>query len=196
MAAALLVVCAGTASAQITSQGVRAGVNLSTLNTSDDEGGVSADWLVRGVAGGYVTWRMFSWLELQPEVLYSLKGAKEGEGDLTAKALLDYVEVPVLARVSRGAPGTRRFYGVAGVAFGVLLRARTRADFGGAVEEIDIKDDLETLDVGAVFGGGLELGSLVVDARYTHGFRDIDKDTSDSVTVKNRAASITVGIRF
>jgi hypothetical protein len=196
LALVLLLLCAGTAAAQITGQGVRGGVNISTLNTSDDESGESADWHVRGVAGGYLTWRMFSWLELQPEVLYSLKGAKVEEGDVTAKALLDYLEVPILARISRGAPGTRRFYGVAGIALGVLLRAKTRADFGGATEEIDIKDDIETLDLGAVVGGGMEFGSLVIDARYTHGIRDIDKDTTDSVTVKTRAASITVGIRF
>jgi hypothetical protein len=181
LALALLLLCAGSASAQITGQGVRGGVNIAT---------------VRAVAGGYLTWRMFSWLELQPEVLYSLKGARVGDEDVDAKVLLDYLDVPLLARISRGAPGSRRFYGVGGIALGVLLRARTRADFGGATEEIDIKDDVETLDLGAVFGGGMEFGSLVVDARYTHGIRDIDKDTTDTVKIKTRAASITVGNRF
>ena len=38
--------------------------------------------------------------------------------------------------------------------------------------------------------------AIFVDGRYTHGFSDIDKDTSDDVKITNRAVSLTVGIKF
>lgn len=192
----LLVISAGEASGQVTGAGVRAGVNVSTMNSSGGRGEAPVDPQARGVVAGYLTWRLFPWLELQPEAAYSLKGGKTDESGVAAKALLDYLEVPIVARVTRGAAGARRVYGIGGGAVAVLLRARTRAAFGGATEEIDISEDVETLDWGVVVGGGVELGAMVIDLRYTHGLRDIDADRSDQVKVRNRAASLTAGLRF
>lgn len=191
----LLLTCPAAASAQFTGSGVRAGLNLATLDSSDETGSAPVESQLRGVAAGYLTWRMLSWLELQPEVAYTLKGGKTDDGSST-KALLDYLELPVLGRVSTGQAGSRRFYVAAGAAVAVLLRARTRADFGDAIEEIDIRDDVETLDWGVVVAGGLELRSLVLDARYTHGLRDVDRDRTDPAKVYNRVLSFTAGIRF
>ena len=192
----LLVLFAGEASAQVTGAGVRAGVNVSTMNNAGGRGEAPVDPQARGVVAGYLTWRLWPWLELQPEAAYSLKGAKTEESGIVAKALLDYVEVPILARITRGGAGGRRFYGTGGGAVAVLLRARTRAAFGGSTEEIDIGEDVETLDWGVVVGGGVELGAIVMDFRYTHGLRDIDADRSDEVKVRNRVVSFTAGLRF
>ena len=194
--ATLLVAGAGEASAQVTGAGVRAGVNVSTMDSSGGSGEAPVDPQARGVVAGYLTWRLLPWLELQPEAAYSLKGAKTEESGIVAKALLDYLEVPILARVTRGRNGGRRFYGTGGGAVAVLLRARTRAAFGGSTEEIDISEDVETVDWGVVVGGGVELGALVLDLRYTHGLRDIDPDRSDEVKVRNRAVSFSAGLRF
>ena len=196
LAASLLLLCTGAASAQITGRGLRAGLNLSTLDTSGAAGDAPVERQMRGLFAGFLTWPVTPWLELQPEAIYTMKGAKTGETGVAAKALLDYFEVPILGRVTRGASGARRFYAAAGVALGVLVRAKTRADFGRSTEEIDIRDEVETLDWGAVVGGGFELGSVVVDVRYTHGLRDIDRDAADDVKVRNRAASLSAGVRF
>ena len=45
-------------------------------------------------------------------------------------------------------------------------------------------------------GGGVEIGSIVIDGRYTLGLQDIDKDTSDTIKTTNRAVSLTVGFKF
>ena len=47
-----------------------------------------------------------------------------------------------------------------------------------------------------VAGGGIEVGAVVIDGRYTHGLRDIDKDKSYTVKVTNRTWSLTAGFRF
>jgi hypothetical protein len=191
----LLCVGSHSASAQGLGKGVRGGVNFSTTDTTG-EGQMAPDWLLRGVFGGYVTWRALSWMELQPEALYSLKGAKVEESGIAAKLLLDYIDFPVLARFSRGTPNARSWYVIGGPSFGYLLRARTRADFGSATEEIDVIEDVGRFDFGIVAGGGLEFGRIVIDGRYTHGLSDLDKDTSDDVKVRNRGVSLTVGLTF
>ena len=185
--------CVASASAQGLEKGIRGGINVSKTSTSGEGEGDSLDWQPRGVFGGFVTWRFISWLELQPEVLYAMKGAKSDE-IVEAKLLLDYLEVPVLARVTRGA--SIRYYIAGGPSVGLLLRAKTRADFGGSVEEIDIKDDLEPVDFSVVVGGGVEFGSIVVDGRYTHGLTNIEQPSSNDQEIKNRAVSVTIGIKF
>jgi hypothetical protein len=189
-------VCGAPAFAQGLGKGVRGGVNLTTTGTEDGNGGAALDWQPRAVFAGFITWRVASWLQVQPEVVYAMKGGRSEEFGITSKLLLDYVELPLLARWSKGAPRQRSLYVVAGPSLGLLVRAKTRADFGGATEELDISDDVERFDLGVAIGGGIELGSILVDGRYTHGLSDIDKDASDDVTVRNRAVSLTVGFRF
>ena len=191
----ILILCASAASAQGLEWGARGGVNFTNTSASGEDM-EALDWQLRGVVGGFVTWRATSWLELQPEVLYALKGAKTSAFDIESKLLLDYIEVPLLARKTFGAPDATRFYVAGGPSIGILVRARTRTDFGSSTEEIDVKEDVETLDLGIVIAGGVEFGSIVVDGRYTHGLSDIDKDTSGDVKTTNRAVSLTVGIKF
>ena len=191
----MTLLCGGFASAQGYSAGVRGGVNLATVNADSEDGSSAFDHHVRGVFGGFVKVPLFSSIELQPEVLYSMKGAKFAEEAIDATLLLDYLEVPVLARLSWRV-FDNGFYVAGGPSFGLRLRARTRAEFSGSTEERDISDDVERFDFGAVAAAGFEFGSFVVDGRYTHGFSDVDKDTSDDVKVRNRVVSVTVGYRF
>ena len=192
----LVVFCAAaSARAQGLEKGVRGGITYAKTSASGEGEAAGLDWQIRGVFGGFVTWRFMSWLELQPEVLYVMKGARS-EDIVDTKLLLDYLEVPLLARVTRGRAGGTRYYLAGGPSVGYLLRGKTRADFGGSIEEIDIKDELEPVDVGLVITGGVEFGSIVVDGRYTHGLSNIDKESSEGQEVRNRAVSVTVGIRF
>src|SRR5688572_15400377 len=79
IALVLAVVCGGSAFAQGVGKGVRGGVNLTTTETTDDTGGASLDWQPRAVFAGFITWRVASWLQVQPEVIYAMKGAKSEE---------------------------------------------------------------------------------------------------------------------
>ncbi len=55
---------------------------------------------------------------------------------------------------------------------------------------------METIDFGVSMGGGVERGRLVIDARYTLGISDIDKDKTDATKTTNRTVVVTVGYRF
>jgi hypothetical protein len=61
---------------------------------------------------------------------------------------------------------------------------------------MDLGDSVKGYDVGVVGAVGARFGRFVVDGRYTHGLTDIDSDTSDETTVRNRAITISAGIGF
>ena len=193
-ALAVVILAASSASAQTFQFGVKGGINFATLSVED--GDSAFDSRIGAIIGGFVTWQAFSWLELQPEVLFSSKGAKVEESGISSNLIVDYLEVPILARYSRPLAGNRRFYIAGGPTLGVRLRARATTEFSGGTEEIDIDDDVEEMEFGVAAGGGVELGRWMFDGRYTFGLSDIDADPSDAATFRNRVISVTAGFRF
>jgi len=193
-ALALVILGASTTSAQTFQFGVKGGVNFATLSVED--GDSAFDSRIGAVIGGFVTWQAFSWLELQPEVLFTSKGAKVEESGISSNLIVDYLEVPILARYSRPLSDNWRVFVAGGPTVAVRLRARTTTEFSGGTEEIDIDDDVEQMDFGVAVGGGVEVGRWILDGRYTFGLSDVDADTSDAATFRNRVISVTAGFRF
>lgn len=195
---ALAVVCAlaaAPAAAQERGLGAKGGVSIATHDESGESSPPPFTSRTGFVAGAFYTLPITSWLGVQAEGLYSQKGVKSDLNGIKTTLAVDYFEVPVLARVRlRG--GTHKVFAEAGLAAAFRLRARTRVPFAGATEEIDSSDQVERLDYGAVGGGGVEIGALIFDARYTFGLKDADADTSDAIKIKNRAITFTVGYRF
>lgn len=180
---------AAPATAQMT-YGARVGVNFSDVSFDADEA-VPTSGRTGFLAGVFVTIPL-GWLTVQPEALYTVKGASLDIGGFTSDYIVDYLEVPVLARLRL----PRNLYAVAGPSMAFRLRARSRTAFGGSTEEFDLDEDVESFDLGIVGGVGIDVGRWVVDARYTHGLSDIDTDTSDDVRARNRVVSLSAGIRF
>jgi Outer membrane protein beta-barrel domain len=196
IALGVAILCAGSAVAQGITTGVRGGINLASATFDGQDGATTLDTGLAPVFGVFVTIPLASWFELQPEALYSVKGPRLKIGAVESRLLLDYFEVPLLGRFSRRGGRAIDYYFTGGASVGVRLRARSRTDFGGAVEDINISDEVEPFDLGVIAGGGLEISAVVIDGRYTHGLRDIDKDKTDDVKVTNRAWSLTAGFRF
>ena len=193
LACAAYLAAAVPALAQGQSIGVKGGVSIATQATTGEGGGPSLDSRIGAVAGGFWTLPLGSWLDLQAEGLYVMKGARLTFSGIESTFALDYLEVPVLARVRAGS-GHRRYYAAGGPAFGFRLRARTRTAFSGSTEEIDVADQVEPIDIGIAAGGGMEFGRLIIDGRYSYGLSDIDKDASSKT--RNRAIAVTAGYRF
>lgn len=171
--------------------GVRGGTGFSTVQ---NEPGLAAGGFTQRhglAAGAFFSWPL-GWFDLQPEALYVSKGASLDVQGIHSTLVLDYLEAPVLARWRFGA----RLYVAAGPAVSWRLRAASRTTFSGATEEIDLADSVKRYDAGVVGAVGIRFGRVVVDGRYTHGLMDIDGDTSDEVTVRNRAITISAGVGF
>jgi hypothetical protein len=189
LALILTLAFAAPAVAQI-SYAAKVGVNFADISFDADED-VPTSGRKGLLAGVFVTIPL-GWLTVQPEAIYTVKGTSLDIGGVTSDYIVDYVEVPLLARLRL----PRNAYVVAGPAMAFRLRARSRIDFGGSTEEFDLDEDIESFDLGIVGGVGLDIGRWVVDARYTHGLSDIDTDTSDDVRARNRVVSLSAGFRF
>jgi Outer membrane protein beta-barrel domain len=197
MCTVAMVAVASAAGAQGLGFGVKGGVILADLHEDDNGQTTPFDFRTGLVAGGFVTWPLGSRLEIQPEVLFTQKGAKVEQGGGTLTQKLDYVDVPVLASYRIfGAPG-RHLAVFAGPAFGVRVRAKSSASFsGGSTVEDDVSDQVARTDLAIVGGAAYHRGRLVVDGRYSWGFSDIDQDKSDDVKIRNRGISFLAGWRF
>jgi hypothetical protein len=185
----LILMFGSSASAQIT-YGAKAGVNFANVSFADED--VPSSSRIGLLAGAFATVPLTGWLSVQPEAIYTVKGASIDIFDIESDYIVDYLEVPVLARV----PIQRRVYLAVGPSIAFRIRARSRTSFGGSTEEVNIADDVESLDIGVVGAAGLEMGRWVFDGRYTHGFSDTDADTSDNVKIRNRVFSVSAGFRF
>jgi len=186
----LAVAFAAPASAQM-SYGVKAGVNFANVSF-DGEADVPSSGRIGALAGAFATIPLRGWLSVQPEAIYTMKGASLDMADIESDFIVDYLEVPLLARLSV----RRNVYVAAGPSMAFRLRAKARTSFGGSAQELDLKDDVESFDLGVVGAAGIEVGRWVFDGRYTHGVSDTDADTSDDVKIRNRVFSLSAGIRF
>ena len=190
LALILSLACAAPAAAQI-SYGVKGGVNFANV-AIDPGGGASPSGRVGALAGLFATMPMPWGLTLQPEAIYTVKGARFEFDGFESNYIVDYIEVPVLARFGV----LRNGYVIAGPSMAFRLRARSRIPFESSTEELDLDEEVESFDLGIVGGVGIEFGRWHVDGRYTHGLSDTDKDTSDDVKMRNRVFSLSAGFRF
>ena len=194
----LAIVCAAllAAAAPVCAQehgfGVKGGVNVATQQTSGDDDSSSLDSRIGAVFGVFYSLPIGPF-GLQAEGLYSMKGGRTTIAGSASTLELDYLEVPVLLRVRFGS-SQRHFFVLGGPAVGFRMRAKGVTEFSGSTEAIDLADQVKEFDVGIAGGGGMEMGRLVLDGRYTFGLTDVDKDAGSRT--KNRVLSVTAGFRF
>ncbi len=163
--------------------GLKGGANIANVNGNWDE--ALGDWKSTvGFCGGiFLELNFGKVLTIQPEVLYTMKGADTGDGKLK----FDYLEIPVLLKV-RIPTGSIHPFIFAGPAFGFALKA--------AIDEYQL-DGMPTSDYSAVLGGGLQLGrSIHVDVRYTMGLQKLEIPDLDTIDLKNGVLSATLGLAF
>jgi Outer membrane protein beta-barrel domain len=191
------------ASALAQQLGIKAGANFASLTPEEDEDPDTSRRLGL-VAGVWIRTAPTTRFSFQAEGLFSEKGVKFDNipFDVDSVATVDirvrYLEIPLLARIGFGDPGsTTRFFVVGGATPAFRLSARAKAEVGGEQETRDISDDIEPFDLGLAGGVGVEFGRALIEARYTHGLRHINTDDNgDEDRIKNRVFSVMAGVRF
>ncbi len=175
------------------------------------------------VGGLYATAQVNERFGIRLEGLYTQKGGKgdntgsidvydpsdtylgtatfSGENTLT----FDYFEFPLLAVVSFPVSESATFDFFAGPALAFNTKAEVEFEMTISMdgesqtdaETEDIKDEVEGMDFGGVLGAGVsfDLDSVVLfgEARWTYGFKEIDK-SSDNLDIKNSAFGFMVGV--
>jgi hypothetical protein len=116
-----------------------------------------------------------------------LRRRTEADGDDTTFTTL---QVPLFVRVNVGSPNINRaiFYVKFGPAIDVILKAES----GG----LDIKDDVESFQVDIIGAAGVELNRFIIEGRYIHGIRTINKEFTDVEKITAKAVAILFGVRF
>ena len=191
--------------------GFKGGYNYSSFN-----GEVAKDNTLKGLSGFYVgallELPLGDVLSLQPEVIYSRQGAaweKDynvpilGKGSLKNDLRLDYLNIPVMAKVNLGP-----LFLQGGVQFGFLVgKPETSSTVNGrrVTEELD-KDAYASFDFGVGAGLGVNLSEhFFIEARYTHSLTNaLDPDNnslknariSDDNNFKNAVLSVGLGVKF
>jgi hypothetical protein len=163
--------------------GIKAGANIANVN--GDFGTALENWQsTLGFCGGiFLELNLGRVLTIQPEVLYTMKGADTGTGKLT----FDYLEIPILLKL-RIPTGSLHPFVFAGPAFGFTLRA--------LIDGVKISD-MPSADYSGVLGAGLQLGrSIHIDARYTMGLQKLAIPDLETIDLKNGVLSATIGLAF
>jgi hypothetical protein len=123
---------------------------------------------------------------LQGEINWIRKQAELGLRDIR----IDYLQIPALLRLNAGTQSPNGFtlYGIAGPAVEIKI-----AD---EIEGFTLDDGIEGADVSLVFGGGFEVARIIVEGRYTKGFRRINNLFEDLTEIKSQSFSVLFGVRF
>ena len=165
--------------------GVKAGLNLATI-TKTDEAKMRAG-LHAGVFGEYFVNDFFG---IQGELLYSMMGAKGEELGVTFTSQIDYIVLPILAKVYL----MENFSLDIGPQFGYMVSAKIKAAAGsssGSGSFYDQVDDKFDLSVGVGLSYKLPY-NLGVSARYNIGLTEIEKGAES----KNGVIQIGISYRF
>jgi hypothetical protein len=184
---------------RVWSIGPEVGVNFSKWGGDADE----SDYKAGLVAGGFVTYSIRDTYGFTAKVLFSQKGAAYTEDgglgdDVDVKTQLNYIEIPILARVFFNREGDVRPNVFLGPSFGFLTGAKFKVEDEDYEDIEDYKDSFNTFDAGLAAGLGLNIRVggemyLIVDARYTYGLSDIGKGSG---SFNNQAVAVTAGLSF
>lgn len=177
--------------------GIKAGVNLATLEIDDDSqtNPINTNNKTSFHAGLFANIPLSDMWRFQPEVVYSGQGSKVSQTALGTTVNdewdMHYVNVPLMFQLqTKGG-----FFVEAGPHVGFLVKAKDEDDN-------DLKDalNLKSVDFGA--GGGIGYLSRIglgINARYNLGFANIyddDANSSDDGKLKNRVVNIGLVYHF
>ena len=196
------------AGAQEITVGGKGGLNISNLSVdSPDDPDFGFDSQTDFLVGGFVQFSLGQSFAVQPEVLYSQRGAKSRNDDPAIKLNLNYIEIPLLlmARLtSREAPMYPFLYAGPQVSFETRCQVTGEQDgvsLGVDCDAPELDGGLETAktDFGLVFGGGLEVLysrlTIQLDARYRLGLTNLNAaEDASEVSVKSRGWSFMLGV--
>jgi hypothetical protein len=172
--------------------GLKGGLNLASINTDDPAASYEATTGYH--LGAYALIKVLSF-GIQPEVLYSVKGAAGERIDISGVKSdfsqdLVYLEFPIMAK----------FYlplGLnvqAGPQFGTLISAEGKIENSGGTTTIS-KDSYKNSDISAAIGAGWDMPfGLNVSARYVIGLSDVNDGNGEEA--KNRTFQLSVGFKL
>ncbi|NHN26905.1 PorT family protein [Flavobacterium jejuense] len=182
--------------------GFKGGLNFSNMYTEDvDDNNV----LTSFNAGVYAKLPITDAIAIQPELLYSRKGAElvydNAFAEGTAKFKLNYIELPLLLKLNL----TDSFNVHAGPYFAYLIDAQVTNETNDGTfdfEDTYNNDDFNKFDYGLSAGVGLDFESIGIGVRYNYGLQTVGKERQFAGTTytvpdgKNSNLSLYLAVRL
>lgn len=199
-AASVVLFAAAAADGQtVFTGGAKGGITFATVPAAASELEVGTGYRPGVLAGGFIAVEFGGMYAFQPEFLYAMKGFNIQPSGQSYKGAveLSYFEIPLLFRVSPKTKGRVGFDIFAGLAPAFRLSAKSIAEMDGDSHSEDLKEGVKSTDLGLVVGGGVHVGKVLIEARWTEGFINALSDpVQGEKAFKNRAFSILVGYKF
>jgi hypothetical protein len=126
-------------------------------------------------------------LGIMGEIQYGKKSGSLGNNNLDQY----FLEIPILARINIGSSSRNSVsvYGLVGPVFDVNLQTK--------LNDVKIEDKYQSVDVGLLIGGGIEITRFLIEGRYNQGFKNVLKAEGGSTSdIKSHSFAIEVGLRF
>ncbi|MEO7263268.1 MAG: porin family protein [Ferruginibacter sp.] len=182
MATMAIAFCTFQVNAQTTSIGFKAGVNIATLGTEQSPKPSALIGLHAGLLAHIHVADKFA---VQPEVVYSMQGAKDKSDN--SELRLGYLNVPVLVQYMFS-NGLRL---ETGPQAGILLSAKEKDNN----VSVDVKNGVNGFDFSWAAGVGyLSKMGLGADARFNFGLSNINKNNIGKL--RNNVAQIGLFYQF
>ncbi len=198
-AALALLLAAGGASAQRLSTGVKGGFNSSTVAGPDAADATA----VQAFSGGaFLTLRARRTLAFRAELLYTRRGGAWSLTEKRNRVRLDYIEVPLLAKLSLPLEGAAaQPHLLAGPDLALRVRCRIEAPEQGIPGGTPCEDvdgaTFTRYDVGVAMGGGFDFlfghTRLTLDARYVRGLTRMVHDVARD-RIRSRTFTAMMGV--
>lgn len=182
----------------VTGFGIKTGVAMSNIFGRDVYDQRFRAGFTCGIFMTYGIGRTFA---VQPELLFVMKGSKyvngRGSDAYRETMSLEYVELPILAKLYLPLSRAFRTHVFAGPAPALNIRAQVDARFAGESQE-ETLDNVMGFDLGLAVGAGIEVpvgrGRITFETRYTAGLTTLSKEPDDDI--RNGAVSLLFGYVF
>lgn len=158
-------------------------------------------WQTSLQAGVFVELALQNRLAAQAELNFVRKGSVyrlDSDGlEYVERYLFDYLELPVLVKYYFASVKRLDFYVYAGPSVALNLKARLKVTFDDLQETV-VVDNLQGTDLLLNGGAGavvsLRPGSLILEARYSHGLKSVA--TEPEADIRNKSLLLLAGFRF
>ncbi|MEL6614952.1 MAG: porin family protein [Bacteroidota bacterium] len=179
--------------------GFKAGLNAADVEVFETvPTGLTESPRIGGSGGVWARYDVSPTFALQAEALYSQKGTRIGVTGEEAGFVIDidYVEVPLVLRVTPAADPRLRFALYAGGAFAYKVSETVSITSEGETSTNQGDDLFETNDAGVLAGLEIGSGNVGVDLRYTHGLMDVSVQDEGTTPLTSTNGVFTAGLTF
>ena len=187
--------------------GIKAGPNFTTAVV--EEGRLNYRFAMAG--GAFLSYNLNRYLQIQPEVLFMMRGWKESASGVTLTNKINYVDFNLLLKYVSKPRG--RFQEAIGIGPYIGVKMSNSYDFNIDIpveleDAMDlIYDEIKSTDFGIVVSGEFNIlldngGTLIFDLRGTFGLTSIFDDitlgdeTFNMTDLKNMGVQVMAGYAF